>query len=205
VTRNLVSSLAACIVALTATSASPVAQPSGELAQPSPAQAQPVPTPVAPAIIPLDVQIVVNRYQDEKRISSLPYVVAVNANEESVGSLRMGAKVPVPALSQPKDGPQTVAVGPVNYQDIGTNIDCYAKSVEGGGFNVSITIEDTSVYTAVKDGTTPPALANMPVFRNFRSSNSLILRDGQTRQFTAATDRVSGEVVRVEVTLRLAK
>jgi hypothetical protein len=35
--------------------------------------------------------------------------------------------------------------------------------------------------------------------------NTLVLRDGQSRQFTAATDRVSGAVVRIEVTLKVAK
>jgi hypothetical protein len=31
------------------------------------------------------------------------------------------------------------------------------------------------------------------------------LRDGETTQFTAATDRINGEVVRVEVTLNVVK
>lgn len=43
------------------------------------------------------------------------------------------------------------------------------------------------------------------VMRSFRSASTLVLRDGQTRQFTAATDRVNGEVVRIEVTLRVVK
>jgi hypothetical protein len=33
----------------------------------------------------------------------------------------------------------------------------------------------------------------------------LVMKDGQTREFTAATDRVSGEVVRISVTLRVVK
>jgi hypothetical protein len=37
------------------------------------------------------------------------------------------------------------------------------------------------------------------------AANNLVLRDGQTRQFTAATDRVTGEVVKVDVTLRVVK
>jgi hypothetical protein len=45
----------------------------------------------------------------------------------------------------------------------------------------------------------------MPVFRKFSSTNMLVMRDGQTREFTAATDRVSGEVVRIAVTLRVVK
>jgi hypothetical protein len=45
----------------------------------------------------------------------------------------------------------------------------------------------------------------MVALRTFQVSNSVVLRDGQTRQFTAATDRVSGEIVRIDVTLRVVK
>jgi hypothetical protein len=33
----------------------------------------------------------------------------------------------------------------------------------------------------------------------------MVLKDGQSAQFTAATDKVSGEVTRVEVTLNVVK
>jgi hypothetical protein len=49
-----------------------------------------------------------------------------------------------------------------------------------------------------------PATA-LPVIRTFRASNNLVLRDGQTRQFTAGADRITGEVVKVDVTLKVAK
>jgi hypothetical protein len=45
----------------------------------------------------------------------------------------------------------------------------------------------------------------MPAFRNFKSRNRLLLRDGQTRQYTAATDRITGETVRIEVSLKVVK
>ena len=45
----------------------------------------------------------------------------------------------------------------------------------------------------------------LPVIRTFRASNNLVLRDGQTRQFSAAADRITGEVVKVDVTLKVAK
>ena len=41
----------------------------------------------------------------------------------------------------------------------------------------------------------------VPVFRSFGSSNTLVLRDGQSRQYTAAADRVTGESIRVDVAL----
>jgi hypothetical protein len=48
-------------------------------------------------------------------------------------------------------------------------------------------------------------MAGGPVTRTFQSANTLVLRDGQTRQFTTATDRVSGEMARVDVTVRVVK
>jgi hypothetical protein len=160
-------------------------------------------------LVPLSVDVTVTRYQGEKKISSMPYVMAVNANklgQAGPALLRMGAKVPVPTMAAPPGNPGGAVgpfAGPVNYQDIGTNIDCTAKVVEGG-YELRISVSDTSVYTNIKDNATP-TVGDMPVFRSFQSTNTLVLKDGQSREFTAATDRVSGEVIRIGVTLRVAK
>jgi hypothetical protein len=186
------------------TSVSAVAQ------EPKPAaDAKPAPAPAPPPagtsrealgpLIPLDIQIVVNRFQGEKRISSLPYALAVNANDRSVSSVRMGAKVPIVGASVGPNAPT-----PVNYENVGTNIDCFARTMEDGRFQVNITVEDSSVYQNV-EGAVAPSAAGRAVIRSFRSANTLVLRDGQTRQFSAATDRVNGEIVRIEVTLRVVK
>ena len=45
------------------------------------------------------------------------------------------------------------------------------------------------------------AFGEQPVFRSFQSSNTMILRDGQSVQYTAAADRISGESIRVDVRL----
>ena len=150
--------------------------------------------------MPLDVLVVVNRYQGDKRVSSLPYTMAVNANDRTMSSLRMGARVPVPR------GVVSGRPGlPVDYQSIGTNIDCFARTMDDGRFQVNLVIEDSSIYENVPGAVKPSADDDSPVFRSFKSTNTLVLRDGQTRQFTAATDRVNGEVVRIEVTLRVVK
>ncbi len=52
---------------------------------------------------------------------------------------------------------------------------------------------------------TTPNITGLPVVRSFQTTNRLILKDGQTSQFTAATDRVSGEVVRIDITLKVVK
>ena len=52
-------------------------------------------------VIPLEVQVVIAKYQGEKRISSLPYILAVNANS-SQAQLNIGAEVPVLSMDGPK-------------------------------------------------------------------------------------------------------
>ena len=151
--------------------------------------------------------MVISRWDGDKRVGSLPYSLAVNANSRQVAQLRMGASVPVPSLAVPANAEGLASgplPGPIQYRDIGTNIDCNAETLSGGVFRVVLTVSDMSVYTSVQDTVTPTA-PNMPVFRSFRSSNELVLRDGQTRSFTAAADRVSGEVVRIEITLTVIK
>lgn len=152
-------------------------------------------------LVPLDVQVVVSRYQGDKRISSLPFSLAVNANDRSSSSIRMGARVPV--VTTPAGAAPNSPVA-VNYESVGTNIDCFARSADEGKFQINLTIEDSSVYQNV-EGAVAPTVAGRPVIRQFRSTNTMVLRDGQTRQFTTATDRVNNEVVRIEVTLRVVK
>jgi hypothetical protein len=161
------------------------------LAQETPA-AQPA-TPTRPALTPLKVQLVVSRYMGEKKISSLPYVLWVTANDRKITNLRMGVEVPLPSG------------GNLHYRNVGTNIDCSATSVEGA-FNLSVTLSDSSIHLDRKQsGQSSPGVSDAPAFRTFTSNFSILLRDGQTAQYTSATDPVSGEVMRVDVTLNVLK
>jgi hypothetical protein len=162
-------------------------------------------------LIPLDVLVTLSRFQGDKKVSSLPYQLAVNAvhREADLGdvtNLRMGAKVPLPTMATPTvDGKPVTGMlqaNPIQYNDIGTAIDAWARFLDDGVFDVGVSVEDTSVYT-------PPnpqgPIDSLPVIRTFRSSNHMMLKDGQTKQFTLAADRVSGETLRVDVTLKVAK
>jgi hypothetical protein len=51
------------------------------------------------------------------------------------------------------------------------------------------------------DKAMPGGAGGSPSFRSFRAINSMVLKDGQTAQFTTATDKVTGETVRIDVTL----
>ena len=137
--------------------------------------------------IPLKVQVVISRYEADKKVSSLPYTLAVTANERPGGSIRMGSMIPVP------NGP-----GSYSLQNVGTNIDCSVTSLEDSRFKVEVSISDSSVM----ERRTADAV---PTLRSFVTNNSVVLKDGQSAQFTAAADKNTGEIVKVDVTLTVDK
>ena len=152
--------------------------------------------------IPLRVQLVVSRSQGEKKISSIPYTLSVIANDNDKTSMRMKMDVPV-AQAVFGGGPNTQSY---SYRTIGTDIDCTARSVEGGLFKLDIAVSDTGVVLPEKQGPAPPStVSGVPAFRSFTSTFNVLLKDGQTAQHTAATDPVSGEVLRVDVTVTVLK
>jgi type II/III secretion system protein len=170
---------------------------------PAPAAAPRAAAPVN--VTPLRVQVVIGRYQGEKKVSSMPYVLTMNASNHS--NLRMGTKIPVMMVSpapgaKTPDGQPSPQVGPIQYQDVGTNIDCFSTALDDGRFLLSLTVDDSSVYP---DEPAAGGSKGNPSFRSFRASNSLVLRNGETGQFTSATDKVTGETVKVDVTLTVIK
>jgi hypothetical protein len=144
------------------------------------------------AVTPLKVQVVIVRYQGEKKVSSMPYTLTLNAGGKA--TLRMGSKIPIATT---KD-----ASGAFNYQEVGTNIDCFATEVEGGRYSLNVSIDDSSVYP---DEQTSASKSGVPSFRSFRAANTMVLKHGETGQFMSATDKVTGETVRVDVTLTVVK
>lgn len=169
------------------------------------AQEKPEPAP-APSVtrsplpqVPLRIQLVLSRYQGEKKLSSVPYVLWVTTNEPRT-SLRMGVSIPIPSGSG----------GGYSYRDVGTNIDCAASIALDGAYKITLTVSDSSVYFPNRDRTTaasqvPVDLASPPSLRSFTSNFTILLRDGQTAQYTSATDQVSGEQLKIDATLTVLK
>jgi hypothetical protein len=158
-------------------------------------------------IIPVRVQIVISRYEGDKKISSLPYTISVNANDRvpaSVSTLRMGRQVPIVSYRTPPADSKDAPLPTIQYRDVGTNIDCAASTQDDGRFRVTITLDDSSVLA--DEPVAQQGLANgRPSFRSFRISEALLLKDGQSTQLTTATDKLNGEVVKVDVTLTVVK
>ena len=153
-------------------------------------------------ITPLKVTVVFNEYEGEKKVSSLPYVLFLKAGAEHkdyMGTVRMGVRVPV--WTGAKDSA-------VQYQDVGSNIDCWARPAQGDRYALELRLERSSLYTGKDDhpvAQKPDDELHQPIMRQFRSNSTVTLRDGQTTQSIMATDPLNGHTIRVEVTLNVLK
>jgi type II secretory pathway component GspD/PulD (secretin) len=160
--------------------------------------------PAGPSSATLKVQVVLSRYQGDKKISSLPYTLTVNTNESRANTgnanLRIGTQVPITTMARQGSDKDAQLVPTVNYRDVGTNMDCTVTALDDGRFRVNLTVDDSSIDTS-----TGTQASGHPAFRSFRAADTMLLRDGATAQFSSATDKVSGDVWKVDVTLTVVK
>ena len=150
----------------------------------------------------LRVDIVLSEYNGDKKISALPYTIYIPSPRENHGegraSLRMGVRVPVASGSG----------STFTYMDVGTDIDCFASTLNDGSHNVQVIANRSSIYTAPKgEGEDQPirALPDAPVVRNFNTNFRLYIRDGETKEGTSAVDPLNGHVLKISVTLHVMK
>jgi hypothetical protein len=178
--------------------------------KPDRAESKPKPSP-EPSL--LRVQLVIARYQGEKKVGSVPYnfVVTTEPQHQKGAKLRMGVEVPVAVTSFTRtEGDKTNPATSFTYRNVGTNIDCTASERRNGVFALHLNVENSSVYSS-SPGSSPISSAEVPVandrpfFRTFNVSLNPLLRDGQNVQTVASTDPVSGEVVKIDVTLNVVK
>lgn len=212
----------AAIVAVTAALIGPPAIAAAQEPSPPPTPAGQTPRPpqsaraggqAAYSRTPLKVTVVLSRYQGEKRISSMPYVLGVMASSTSYGpaqktTLRMGVEVPVAQTVFSGGEGKNTPVSSYSYRSVGTNIDCGATfddAAAAGLFQLALTVADSSLGLDSAKRTGDGIAPNVPSFRSFNSSFTALLRDGQTMQYTSATDPVTGEVMKIDVTAAVMK
>ncbi len=158
-------------------------------------------------ITPLRVQVVFSEFDGEKKLSSLPYTIPINADElGGPAILRMGLRVPVATGSASGSG----APPQIQYIDMGTNLDGRAEKAEDGRFILHLGMERSSAYSPGSPEK-PVSVGGkeitslQPVIQQFRANLNLLIRDGQTMQSTVSTDPVTGHVLKVDVTLNVVK
>jgi hypothetical protein len=155
-------------------------------------------TEAAKPVVPLKVTVVFNEYDGERKTSSLPYTLFLKAAEEHrdyFGTIRMGVRVPI-----------WTGKDQMQYQDVGSNIDCEARPAEDGRYILDLRLERSSLYSGTEQSNQiTDEQKRQPMLRTFRANLALMLRDGQVTQSTVATDPLNGHTVRVDVTLNVLK
>jgi hypothetical protein len=150
--------------------------------------------------IPVRVQVVLTRYDGEKKVSSMPNELWVNVSDDpkarNHATLRIGVSVPVSVVAN-----NTVTVA---FKDVGNRVDCQVVRLADGRFRLDLLVEQSSVDNALRmQGDS--GKSGTPMLRDFGSSFMMDLRDGQTAQSSSAADPVTGEVLKVTVTLNVVK
>ena len=149
---------------------------------------------------PLKVQVTVSEFDGTQKISSLPYslnLLGTHVQNHKEAHLRLGVRVPV-----------STGDNSFTYQDVGTNIDAMAFQRDDGTYRVDLTVDRSSVITSDKGTDWKPGESGpsrQPMIRSFRDEFTVVAKPGQTVEGTSAVDPVTGHVLKVEVTLSVAK
>jgi hypothetical protein len=163
-----------------------------------------------PAVVvrptPLKIQILFTEYQGDKKVKSMPYtsIFSTDAGRgPDAAKLRIGSRVP---LYTGKDGG-------LQYIDVGTNLDCRADRFDDGRFGLRLSLErswvEGDVRVPVDRSIAQPGGTSgefkEPVIGQYKTDVYVMIRDGQTIESTVATDPLSGNVLKIELTLTVLK
>ena len=182
----------------------------------TPAAAGARPAPVTPTAAQgrrnFKVDVVLTRQLAGKDVGRLPFTLWLAATPASAGgtnassgaqSIRVGVDVPVGTTTK-TGGSQTAPTTTVTqeYRNIGTSIDARVSLIDETACSLWVIVQDSSIFV-------PPAgPANTMLAEAFRTlsiQNTWTMHDGQTAPFGLATDKVTGETVRLDVTLTVVK
>jgi hypothetical protein len=155
----------------------------------------------------LKVQMLFTEFEGDKKTKSMPYTSVFAATGQPTDSmkLRIGSRVPLWAGKN----------GEIQYVDVGTNLDCNAERLEDGRFGLRIAFERSWIQGGevplaldqspqAQSGNPMPPLKE-PVIGQYKTTEYLMMRDGQTIEITAATDPLNGKQLRIEITINVLK
>src|SRR5262245_19587660 len=161
---------------------------------------EPVPSTV------LEIQVTVSRYMGANKVSSQPYVLSLAPSES--GTIKFGTEVPVPAAyTSPSNIPGNNAQQPsYTMQQVGTQIDTLATLLpDRRTYKLRLTVTERTVVPSAQAAELGARVSTVPSFRNLVFGSTVYLTDGQSSQFSSATDKASGEVFKVDVSLAVKK
>lgn len=155
------------------------------------------------------VDVVISRYQAEKRISSLPFTLVVGGGQsgsQALSTLRLGMEVPsgmTRTISNTGEG-RTVTEDITTY--VGTSIDCLFTTLDDGFYRVTLTLNHSVLVPMPRaPGMTGQSVSSPIVTQTFNLRNQFRAKEGQTVPFSVGVDQFSGETLRAEVTVTTLK
>ena len=161
-----------------------------------PPNASATPASRAPRVVPLKIQVVLSKYQGEKKVSTMPYMLSLATGQP--GQPANGRRDPHRDVRRNANA----AVISFNYRSVGTSIDCSAEALDGGRYSLNIGLEDSSVYSEDQEVRgLSKAGSDQPSFNTFKANETVILKDGESSQFTSChrQDQRSGHQGRCDV------
>jgi len=158
---------------------------------------------------PVKVDVVISRHKGDALVSSLPFSLYVRAAERAGrASVRMGVDVPVGTTTvtrgQGEEAQQATSSTRPDYRYVGTMLDCQVTATDDG-LRVFVNIQDSSIHTTAGENMPATIDPNAMAFRTFSLSNELQMQSGETKEFGVATDKITGETVKVNVTVNVVK
>jgi hypothetical protein len=154
--------------------------------------------------VPVKVLIVFSEYSGDKKISSMPYSFLALTDEKIGGyystSLRTGVRIPVET-----DGKDQKS----SYMDVGSNIDCGVRTTDDDRYRVYLVFERSALYPA-GDAQDDKALNSRtpgqpPLVRQFKASEQILLKDGQSSDSIVSTDPLNGHSLHISITINVQK
>lgn len=147
----------------------------------------------SPDKIPVKLQVVISTFEGDRKVSSMPYTLLATING---GDASFNSNLTVPI--------QGTTAGTVTYTNLGSSLRC-TVTTDAAGFKVAMTFSDRTVISnkaTVAPGT-PAGSVDSPIFHDVMFRGDVSLKDGETKQLLVAPDKVTGEVVKIDVTLTL--
>jgi hypothetical protein len=167
------------------------------LAVVAPVWAQEAPAKAPEAVNPpgkrLRVQFQETRLRGESTTVTRETTLALHADAEGA-SVSVGSQIPISVAG--KEVPTTVIKG------VGVEGRATVKTLPDGRYRLEARFEESSVLEA--GGGAAPTSGDNPILLVVRGESTLVLREGETVPFASAVDPVTGEVVRVDLTVTAA-
>ncbi len=142
----------------------------------------------------LRVQFQETRLRGESTTATRASTLAVQADAEGA-SVFVGSQVAISVAG--KEAPTTL------FKNVGVEGRVKVETLPDGRYRLDAHFEESSVLAA-GGGATATATGDNPILPVVRGESRLVLHEGETVPFASAVDPVTGEVVRVDLTVTAA-